>query len=83
MLPIDIINIILSYVSDLNNDIMITQYHPITNKEYYMINYHSDLLLKISANVRMKYLYPTHSIMKSKILYTVGTPQIEKELRQR
>ena len=38
MFPIEIINKILIYVSELNNDMIITQYDPKTNKEYYKIN---------------------------------------------
>ena len=49
MLSIEIINKILVYISELNNDIIITQYNPITNKEYYKINYNSGFLWKIKS----------------------------------
>ena len=39
MFPIEIVNKILIYVSELNNDIIITKYNIITNKEYYKINF--------------------------------------------
>ena len=37
MIPIEIINKILLYVGELNNNMIITQYHLVSNKEYYKI----------------------------------------------
>jgi hypothetical protein len=85
MLPIDIINKILVYVSELNNSMMITQYHPITNKEYYEINFHSDLLWRIKANLMMKWHYPIYSAnfayQANRELYKIGTEHYENQLR--
>ena len=44
MIPIELINKILVYICKLNNNVIITQYHTITNKEYYKINFNSDFL---------------------------------------
>ena len=57
-LPIEIINKILMYVGELNQNIMITQYSLIKNTEYYKINFYSDFLWKIKANLLMKQYYP-------------------------
>ena len=58
MIPIEIVNKILIYTGELNNNIIITQYNPFTNKEYYKINFHSNSLWKINAVLTMKQLYP-------------------------
>lgn len=60
MLPIEIINKILVYCSELNNDMIITQYYIISNKEYYKINFNSESLWKIKGLLRMKQLYPLY-----------------------
>jgi hypothetical protein len=60
-LPIEIVNKILIYVGELNNDIIILQYSLIKNTEYYNINFHSDFLWKIKANLLMKTYYPIYS----------------------
>jgi len=62
MIPIEIVNKILDYVSELNNNIIITKYHPITNKEYYNINFNSDLLWKIKTTLIMKRIYPIRDV---------------------
>ena len=81
MLPIEIVNIIMGYVSDLNNDVMITQYHCITHKEYYKINFNSELLYRIMANLTMKRLYPSSStyILNHIELYTYGSKHYENQ----
>ena len=85
MLPIEIVNKILVYVSDLNNNVIITQYHPITNKEYYKINFNTDFLWKIKSNILMKRIYPIRdSDFSNKCnieLYKYGIPHYEKQLR--
>lgn len=87
MIPIEIVNIILSYVSDINNNIIITQYHPITNKEYYKINFYSDLLWNIKSTLVMKRIYPIYSSdfsNKGNIdLYKFGKAHYEQELREK
>jgi len=57
LMPIEIINKILSYMGDLNNSPVITQYL-FNNKEQYKINYSADSLLDIQAILRTKQLYP-------------------------
>jgi hypothetical protein len=85
MLPIEIVNKILVYASELNNDIIITQYNIITNKEYYVINFSSDLLWKIKTVYVMKRFYPIYSsdfFNKGTIeLYKSGISHYEKQLR--
>jgi len=86
-IPIDIVNIILVYISELNNDIIITQYHPLTNKEDYKINFNSDLLWKIKSTLVMKRIYPISNDYggfteeKNITLYKFGIPHYEKQLR--
>lgn len=85
-IPIEIVNKILVYVSELlNNSIMITQYNIISNKEYYMINFNSDLLWKIKSTLRMKQFYPIYNgdfNNKSNIeLYRWGIPHYQKQLQ--
>lgn len=86
MLPMEIINIILEYVSELNQDTIITQYHPLTNKEYYKINFYSDLLWNIKSTLMMKRFYPIYSYdfsNKGNIeLYKYGKIHYEKYLRE-
>ena len=88
MLPIEIVNKILLYIGELNNTMMITQYHPITNKEYYMINFNSDLLWRIKSNLIMKRVYPVYNAdnyLKTKKfieLYKFGIPHYENQLRK-
>ena len=60
ILPFEIINKILMYKSDLDNDIIIIQYNPINKKELYIINKKSILLYNIHANLMMKRLYPLY-----------------------
>ena len=85
MIPIDIINKILVYVSEINNDMIITQYDPYTNKVYYKINFYSDLLWKIKSNLMMKKIYPIYSCdfnnKYTKELYKNGIEHYERLLR--
>lgn len=57
-LPIEIINKILEYKSDLTDELIITQYNPSTQKEYYKINKSVDFLWKLKSLTIMKHLYP-------------------------
>lgn len=85
MLPIEIVNKILVYVGELNNDVIIIQYHPITHKEYYQINSNSVSLWKIKSTLVMKRLYPIYdrdfSNKMNIELYKYGTHHYEKQLR--
>ena len=87
MIPIEIINKILVYVAELNNNIIITQYNTITNKEYYIINFNSDLLWRIKSTLITKLIYPIRNseyYLKSKDfieLYKHFVPYYENELR--
>ena len=86
IIPIDIVNIILQYVAEVNNNMIITQYHPITNKEYYKINFYSDSLWRIKSTLIMKRIYPIYSynfFKKGNELYICGIPHYEKKLREK
>ena len=84
MIPIEIVNKILIYVAELNDDMIITQYHQITNKAYYKINFTSELLFNIKSTLIMKRMYPMYSCdfsNKSDIeLYKFGIPHYKKQL---
>ena len=84
MLPIELVNKILVYVGELEQHVIITQYHPITRKEYYQINFNSDFLWKIKSTLVMKRLYPIYNgdfLNKSNIeLYKYGTRHYENQL---
>ena len=82
MLPIDVINKIMGYASDLNNDIMITQYDCTTHKEYYKINFNSKLLYRIMANLTMKRLYPVGTINNHIELYMCGSEHYKNQHEQ-
>ena len=86
MLPIEVVNKILVYVGELNNDMIITQYRLLTNEEYYKINFNSDLLWKIKSTIVMKRIYPIPSCDFSNKgnmeLYTYFIPYYEQKLRQ-
>ena len=57
-IPIEIINKILIYVGELNNDVVITQYHQVSCKEIYKINMYSNSLWYIQGLLCMKRMYP-------------------------
>jgi hypothetical protein len=83
--PTDIINKILVYVGELNNDILIPQYCVTSNRVQYKINMFSDSLWNIQGLLVTKRLYPlyTHplSIMKHKEVYKYAKSHYEKLLR--
>ncbi len=87
-IPIEIVNIILDYLGDLNNAIVITQYHLITNKEYYKINFKSEILWKLKATLIMKHQYPACFIHNDGFtkeyiaLYKFGIPHYVKQLKE-
>jgi len=85
MLPIEMINKIFVTICEVNNNVIITQYHPTTNKKYYKINFNSDLLWKIKAVLVMKQLYPllnSDFTNKGNIdLYKWGAEHYERKLR--
>jgi hypothetical protein len=79
MLPIDVVNHILSYMDST----VITQFDPKTHQEYFKINYSSGLCWKISANLLMKYAYPTTMYtIKNRTLYYHGCQYYENQLRE-
>jgi len=85
MIPIEIINKILVYVGELNDSVIITQYYPITCKEYYIINFHSDFLWKIKSSLRMKQIYSikNYNFSKDNIqLYKFGIEHYKKKLKE-
>ena len=86
MFPIEIVNKIMIYVAELNNSMMITQFD--TNREYYKINFNSDLLWKVKANIMMKRIYPIYRFFKPGDLqkegiqiYKFGMIHYENKLR--
>ena len=83
--PTEIINKILTYIGELNNNVLITQYSPISNKEFYKINKHSDLLYNINALILTKRLYPLYdnpgSIMIHKEMYKYACCHYKKILK--
>lgn len=87
MIPIEIVNKILVYISELNNNMIITQYNSITNKEYYIINFNCVLLWRIKSTLIMKRIYPVYNAndyLKTKQfieLCQIGIPHYENELR--
>jgi hypothetical protein len=86
-LPNEIINIILNYKSEIDNDIIILQYNLITNKEYYKINFNSNLLWNIKSTLTMKKIYPIYfnldNVTDNKILYIEGKKYYENLLRNK
>jgi len=86
-LPNEIINIILNYKSEIDNDIIILQYNLITNKEYYKINFNSNLLWNIKSTLIMKRIYPIYfnldNVTDNKILYIEGKKYYENLLRNK
>ena len=49
LIPLEIINKILTFIGELKNDISILQYNIITNKIYFKLNYYSESLWKIKS----------------------------------
>ena len=86
LLPIDIINKILSYKTFLYNDIIMLQYNTKTNKEFYAINWLSDFLWDIKSIVIMKRLYPINqsniTSKSNKELYERGKCHYKMLLKQ-
>jgi len=60
-IPIEIVNKILIYVGELNDDVVITQYHQVSCKEIYKINMYSNSLFYIQGLLYMKRIYPLTS----------------------
>lgn len=89
-LPIEIINKILFYVGELNNEILIRQYCIISKNEYYKINLFSDYLWNLKCLLVVKRLYPLYnsvydnspSIMKHIELYRWAKAHYEITLRK-
>ena len=88
MFPIEIINKILVYISELNNDLIITQYGIYSKKEYYKINFNSDKLWKIKSTIYMKKIYPIYHNHNGGFtnnqyieLYKFGIPHYEEILK--
>ena len=83
--PFEIINKILVYVGELNDELIITQYNPYNRLKYYNINFFSDKLWNMKATIRMHYLYgltsSSASECKNRELYKWGKKHYERELR--
>ena len=84
-LPIEIINYILIYIGELNNDILIKQYCMVSKKIYYKINIFSDFLWNLKSLLVARRLYPLYdnplSIMKHSELYRWAKNHYEKLLK--
>ena len=84
-LPIEIINKILHYKSDINNEVIITQYKTLTQKEYYKINRSVDFLWKLKSLMIMKRLYPVittnASDYNNRQLYKFGLTHYENSIK--
>jgi hypothetical protein len=88
ILPIELVNKILKYKAELDNDVLIIQYKYGTNEEYYKINSSSSSLIKIEAIIIMKYLYPVYLspltiIKQDKMLYECGKAHYIKRIENR
>lgn len=87
-MPIEIINKIMYYIGELNNDVIITQYNIITKVEFYKINFYSHLLWEVSTVIFLKQLYPFRSSCscptekKNQELYKSAKPHYANILRQ-
>jgi hypothetical protein len=87
-LPINIINNILSYVAELNNEVVYIKYDT-NEREMYKINFFSNKLWGIQAIHTMKRFYPIHysiqrneQITKHMELYKNGKEHYIKKLLQ-
>ena len=59
--PTEIANKILVYIGELNNDLIIIQYHPVSNTECYKINMFSEKLWNIKSLMITRLIYPLDS----------------------
>ena len=85
-MPIEIINKIMYYIGELNNDVIITQYNIITKVKFYKINFYSELLWDIKSVILIKQIYPLRNSFptekKNKELYKSAKPHYANILRQ-
>lgn len=82
-LPIEIINKILIYIGELNDEVIITQYNGLNC--FYKINFYSDFLWDLKGLLLMKCFYPilsTH-ITASSELYKLGKQHYKSKLKQK
>jgi len=83
-LPIEIINKILDYKSDLTDELITIRYITETQQEYYKINKSSDFLWKLKSLMIMKRLYPLTtnvSDYNNRQLYTYGLTHYESNIK--
>ena len=59
-LPRELLNKILVYKAELDNDLLTMQYDPMTNKEFCKINYYSEYLQDIKHAQVKKMLFATY-----------------------
>lgn len=85
-IPIEIVNKIMVYIGELNNDVIITQYNIVTKAEFFKINFYSDLLWNIKSVIFLKQLYPLNfscpSEKRNQELYKSAKPHYANILRQ-
>ena len=85
-LPIEIINKILFYVGELNNDAIIMQYALNIRNKYYKINSFSTIYARLKALILMKRYYPlynSYNEINNRILYKEGINHYEKIIREK
>jgi len=84
-LPIEIINRILEYKSNLTDELITIQYNPTTQKEYYKINKSAKFLWKLKSLMIMKRLYPilatNPSEYSTRQLYNFGLIHYESKIK--
>ena len=78
-LPIEIVNKILVYIAELNNNTIITQYN-FDNGEKYIINKNSDILFDIQSILLMKIIYPFHILNQNLFINYYPTSKVNRIL---
>jgi hypothetical protein len=86
-LPVEVVNKILGYVSDLNKNVVIMQYDPISYIEFYKINFNSEVLWDIKSIIMMKKIYPSNnndfSKQSQRDLYKHGKDHYKAQLQKK
>jgi hypothetical protein len=84
-IPIEIVNKILTYVAELNNEVVYIQYDTMTYKENYKINILSNLLWDIKSICFMKKIYPISNVTTktNRELYKHGKEYYKRRLQEK
>ena len=59
-LPYEIINLILGYKAELDDDLVYVEYHLRTGQEKYRINFTSGFLMRLRALLMTRFIYPLY-----------------------